>query len=207
MKKLKDALNRGHIVLDLVATDMKSAIQKAVHHMVADGILPEQTAEQVTAALLQREQNFPTAIGNATAVPHAYLDDIEEQFVLFVRLAHPLNLGAPDGIPTQFLFFLLGPPGSASTHLDTLAYVARLMSDDSFRYEAGEATSADDLKAALDKFTERTSPSTVVEEKHSGLAGGSCLVRIQFQDGNERSFINDMENPLCCYYAGVRLID
>jgi hypothetical protein len=45
----------------------------------------------------------------------------------------------------------------------------------------------------------------VVEEKHSTLSGGFCLVRIAFEDGEERAFINDMDSELCCYYAGVRL--
>ncbi len=36
----------------------------------------------------------------------------------------------------------------------------------------------------------------VVEEKHSDLPGGFCLVRILFKDGNERSFINDLDNHL-----------
>lgn len=46
----------------------------------------------------------------------------------------------------------------------------------------------------------------VVEEKHSSLEGGICLVRVLFDDGIERSFINDMDNEACCYYAGVRII-
>ncbi|RJQ14206.1 MAG: DUF3553 domain-containing protein [Nitrospiraceae bacterium] len=46
----------------------------------------------------------------------------------------------------------------------------------------------------------------VVEERHSNLSGGVCLVRILFEDGEERSFINDLESALCCYYAGVRII-
>lgn len=46
----------------------------------------------------------------------------------------------------------------------------------------------------------------VVEEKHSSLEGGLCLVRILFDDGIERSFINDLDNGACCYYAGVRSI-
>ena len=46
----------------------------------------------------------------------------------------------------------------------------------------------------------------VVEEKHSLLSGGFCLVRILFEDGNERSFINDMESECCCYYSGIRII-
>jgi len=46
----------------------------------------------------------------------------------------------------------------------------------------------------------------VVEERHSLLSGGFCLVRIAFEDGNERSFINDMEHECCCYYAGIRIL-
>ncbi|HCC68833.1 MAG TPA: DUF3553 domain-containing protein [Nitrospiraceae bacterium] len=46
----------------------------------------------------------------------------------------------------------------------------------------------------------------VVEEKHSLLSGGFCLVRILFEDGNERSFINDLNSESCCYYAGIRIL-
>ncbi len=46
----------------------------------------------------------------------------------------------------------------------------------------------------------------VVEEKHSLLSGGFCFVRILFEDGNERSFINDLESAHCCYYAGIRIL-
>ncbi len=46
----------------------------------------------------------------------------------------------------------------------------------------------------------------VVEEKHSSLSGGNCFVRILFEDGNERSFLNDMDSECCCYYAGIRVI-
>ncbi|HVN85057.1 MAG TPA: hypothetical protein VMW17_09455 [Candidatus Binatia bacterium] len=44
----------------------------------------------------------------------------------------------------------------------------------------------------------------VVEEMTSSVPGGTCLVRIKFQDGRQRTFNNDMENELCCYYFGVR---
>lgn len=45
----------------------------------------------------------------------------------------------------------------------------------------------------------------VIEEKHSILSGGLCFVRIVFQDGIERSFINDLDNEGCCYYLGLRI--
>ncbi len=45
----------------------------------------------------------------------------------------------------------------------------------------------------------------VIEEKHSTLPGGLCLVKVLFEDGMERAFINDLNSECCCYYAGLRL--
>ena len=45
----------------------------------------------------------------------------------------------------------------------------------------------------------------VVEERTSNLAGGISIVRVSFRDGVERSFINDLDNYNCCYYAGIRV--
>jgi hypothetical protein len=44
----------------------------------------------------------------------------------------------------------------------------------------------------------------VVEEMTSSLPGGTCLVRILFEDGQQRTFSNDMDSESCCYYFGVR---
>jgi hypothetical protein len=32
------------------------------------------------------------------------------------------------------------------------------------------------------------------------------MVRVLFDDGNERCFINDLNHQCCCYYSGLRLI-
>jgi hypothetical protein len=44
----------------------------------------------------------------------------------------------------------------------------------------------------------------VVEVMTSVVPGGTCIVRILFEDGKQRTFINDMDNELCCCYRGVR---
>ena len=69
MERIRDAFEQGHFVLDLKASDIVSASRKAVRHMVADGILPEQMADRVASALAQRERETPTAIGHAVGIP------------------------------------------------------------------------------------------------------------------------------------------
>lgn len=38
----------------------------------------------------------------------------------------------------------------------------------------------------------------------STVPGGTCLVRVKFEDGRQRTFSNDLDNQTCCYYFGVR---
>src|SRR5215468_9793977 len=45
---------------------------------------------------------------------------------------------------------------------------------------------------------------TVEEEMTSTVPGGTCLVRIKFQDGRHRPFSNDLDSQSCCYYFGLR---
>lgn len=45
---------------------------------------------------------------------------------------------------------------------------------------------------------------TVVEEMTSTIPGGTCLVRINFEDGRQRTFNNDLDAEMCCYYFGLR---
>ena len=44
----------------------------------------------------------------------------------------------------------------------------------------------------------------VVEERTSVVPGGTCLVRLLFEDGQQRTFNNDLDHEQCCYFFGLR---
>jgi len=46
----------------------------------------------------------------------------------------------------------------------------------------------------------------VVEERTSIVPGGTCLVRLLWEDGQQRTFNNDLDHEQCCYFFGVRKI-
>jgi len=171
MKLLQHAIADGSLVLDLDARDLRSVFRHVVELLAERGLLHADRRKEVEEALLERETLGSTAIGHAMAVPHAYLDCFERPTIVFVRLARPVNLGAPDGIPTRYVFLLLGPPGRAAEHLDTLANIARLMSDSEFRYDAGRVRTGEELLAALIRFDERMAPvpAPKVAEVSEGL--------------------------------------
>jgi len=46
----------------------------------------------------------------------------------------------------------------------------------------------------------------VTQVMTSVVPGGTCLVRIEFEDGQQRTFGNDLDSETCCYFFGVRRI-
>lgn len=158
MQLLNQALQQGMCILREEASDIQSVFRDVLALVVERGLLAREDQEKVLSLLLERERLSSTAIGHAVAVPHAYLSCFRKQVIVPVRLTHALNLGAPDGIPTRFIFVLMGPDDGTVDHVDTLMHIARLMADDEFRYEAGTAGTIQELQAALDRFLARTMP-------------------------------------------------
>ena len=166
-------------LLDLTAKGIEDLIPQVIDRMIGSGLLPAEERDNVINVFLEREQVVSTAIGNAVAVPHCYLETLPDPQIVFVRLKHGINLGAPDGTPTQYFFFLLGPTGRAAEHLDTLSLIARVMSDAEFRYELGEARTPLALRDALTHTLARTAKPSDLDDKHaaeiapaSGFGGG-----------------------------------
>ncbi|MEO2031840.1 MAG: PTS sugar transporter subunit IIA [Planctomycetaceae bacterium] len=183
LKQFRKALLDGCFLLDLDARDMPSIFRHVVNYLVARGTVAAAQQEDLKAALVSREELHSTAIGNAVAVPHAYSDAVQEPVIFFVRLAHAMNLGAPDGVAVQFMVILLGPTGAVEQHLDALANIARLMSDDEFRYDAAEAPTQLELITALDRFEARTAPKV---ERPDSLAWTGRLFGGVIQDIRRR---------------------
>ncbi len=46
----------------------------------------------------------------------------------------------------------------------------------------------------------------VVEERTSIVPGGTCLVRLLFADGRQRTFNNDLDHEQCAYFFGLRRV-
>ena len=198
MKILRKTFSSDDFCLfDVEVQNIESAFERVVQHLIDRKLVAPGARDEIIQGLIEREQKTSTAIGHALAVPHCYLDSMIEQKVIFVRLKDPLNLAAPDRIATRYLFVLLGPTAAAAAHLDTLALIARLMSDDEFRFELSQARNSQALQWALERAVERSTravPTTTTKVpdglEYSGRLGGGL--------------VNDIRRRLPCYAADLR---
>ncbi|MEM0924632.1 MAG: PTS sugar transporter subunit IIA [Planctomycetota bacterium] len=199
MKQLIESVAGGSCLLNVSATSMPDVIASAIGFLVESGRLPESQKQIVIDGMLERERLLPTVIGHACAVPHYYDDRIAEPAMVFIRLKRAVNLGAPDGIATRYFFVLLGPTDQTAQHLDTLASIARLMSDNVCHFEFTYSNSSQDVLDAIERHLHRSvlakppKPREVTEGLQTSLRPLSGLkadltrrlkhYRSDFQDG------------------------
>lgn len=200
MQGLTDAIAQQSVLLDLDASSAREIFEALMDLAVARKHLPADRRAALVETLLAREEESPTALGNSVAVPHVYAEGVVAPAIVFARLHKPVELGAPDHIPTQYVFLLLGPSKRSAEHLDTLAAIARLMSDEDFRYEAGEADSIEDLAEAIGRFEARTKAPR--PEVHTAVDDGLVFTG-KFAGGIRGDFRRRMRNYRADFTDGL----
>lgn len=184
MQSLLQSIDSGLVLLDVQAGTLPAAYEQMIAALVEKGSIAAADRQQVLDGLHARERRGTTAIGHALAVPHVYLDCIPEPMIAIARLKHGINAGAPDGAPTRFVFLLLGPRGATEDHLDALANVARLMSDDEFRYLALRARNTRELHEAIEaRFSGEVAAARLatygVGLRHTGRPFGGIVADVR----------------------------
>ena len=169
MQTIRAAIEDARVDLQVRSRDLDEILGVAVDLALRSRGLDAAHRQTLIDALLAHSEDS-AAIGHAVAVPHCYIEGIFKTPVsVFLRLEHPVNLDAPDGVPTRFLFVLMGPPGDADGHLDELMHIARLTTDSEFRYDLSEARTPTDLLIALDAHAERKAVPAPTEAADEGL--------------------------------------
>jgi len=84
-------------------------------------------------ALLSREEVMSTAVGSGIAIPHVRKfgsESLKYDAVYIAYLFEPIDWKSPDGVPVHTLFLVLA--ADENSHLQILAQIANLASDESF---------------------------------------------------------------------------
>ena len=154
--------------LNIAANTIEEVVDHLLGDLISKGEIQAGDLNEIKAELTGREKLSSTAIGHSLAVPHAYLECVDHPIIAIGRTKHGINAGAPDGYPVRFVFLLLGPLGATAEHLDSLANIARLMSDNEFRFLAISAQNVEELKAAV----ELRMSGTLAAEHHAAVGAG-----------------------------------
>ncbi|TWT83035.1 PTS system fructose-specific EIIABC component [Planctomycetes bacterium CA13] len=202
MQLVEKSFHEDRCILGLDASGLEDAIHKITAELVRRGLIDQEQSDVLSAQLLDRERTSATAIGRAVAVPHAYSDVLSEPLVVFARLEHPINVGAMDGVPVSYIFMLIGPEAAARQHIDTLAAIARFMSDSEARFELRHAEGSAGLAEAFRHYEGRIAPGETAAEadryrglRWTGRLGGGLVGDLRRRLPRYASDIRDGLHP------------
>ena len=144
-------LSERRVIPDMSAGTRDEVLEEMVSHFVAAGDLSEPSQGAVVEALAAREERVSTGIGHGVAIPHCYSDSLNDPVALFGRSRSGIDFNACDTAVVHFVILLVVPENQPTSHLQTLAVIARLFSQHAVREKMTEASTAGDLLRALEQ--------------------------------------------------------
>ena len=107
------------------------------------------SSNDVFESLLTRERLGGTGVGHGVAIPHGRLKDNSLTLGAFIKLQTGVDYDAADRQPVDLLFALLVPKESTDEHLQVLAQLAKIFSNEDFRKQLRDANSSDEIYQLL----------------------------------------------------------
>ena len=160
--RIIDLLKADAISLNASVSTKNEAIDKMVALHAGAGNLND--AETYKGAILARESQSSTAIGEGIAVPHAKSDSVKVPGLAAITVPGGVDYGAPDGMPSDILF-MIAAPLDGDLHLEILSRLMVMLMDPAFCAKLRAAKTPAEYLAIIDKAeAEKYPEEPVVKE-------------------------------------------
>ena len=141
--EMADMIDRRLVSLSLDAKDKEEAIQKICRMMYDAGKVTDYN--EYLAGVKARELEFATGMGNGIAIPHCKNSCVKAAAFTLVKLKNPIEWGALDNEPVDYVIMLAAPDSSDNVHLKMLSQLAVSLMDDDFRESLKDAADVDQI--------------------------------------------------------------
>jgi fructose PTS system EIIBC or EIIC component len=157
--KVTELLRKDIMLMDLQSTTRNEVIDEMIaslekHHVINN-------ADQFKEAILKREEQATTGLGNGIAMPHAKTVAVNEATVLFAKSNKGVDYESLDGEPTYLFFMIAVPDGLYDTHLQALAALSRSLLDEKFIEGLKSAKTPDEVVNIFRKREEESEEKEV----------------------------------------------
>ena len=142
--RLAEILTPQRVRCEIEASSRKRVLEYLGEVFAQD--IPQLTSLEITEELMARERLGSTGVGKGVALPHARLAQTDAAWGAFVQLKRAVPFGSIDDEPVDLIFALLVPNHSTKEHLELLAQLAGLFSQNEFRAKLRQSPQV------LDKF-------------------------------------------------------
>jgi PTS system nitrogen regulatory IIA component len=128
---LKKVLSPDTVWADLKADSKQGIIEEMVDRLLAAGKISDR--DTVLEAVLEREAKMSTGMQNGVAIPHGKTDSIKELVAAVGIHQNGVDFDSMDGAPSFIFIMTLSPTKRTGPHIQFLAEVSRLISQQAER--------------------------------------------------------------------------
>ncbi|MFE0505962.1 PTS fructose transporter subunit IIABC [Peribacillus butanolivorans] len=182
--KITDLLKLDTIIIDLQSDTKQAVIDELSGKLAkADKLNDENTFK---AAILKREEQSTTGIGEGIAIPHAKTNSVKTPAICFGKSVSGIDYESLDGQPAHLFFMIAASEGANTDHLETLSRLSSLLMDTNFRSRLISATSKEEVLGIInqkeqeadveerEEQEEQRTSATAISTKGKVLAVTAC---------------------------------
>ncbi|WP_214826273.1 PTS fructose transporter subunit IIABC [Exiguobacterium algae] len=146
--KITDLLQRDTIQLNLRSGSKREVIEELVDVLDHAGKLHDRDGYR--DAILQRENESTTGLGEGIAIPHAKTKAVKAPAIAFGR-SSGVDYEALDGQPSRLFFMIAAGEDANNEHLETLSKLSVYLMDPAFQEQLYAANSESDVIRAIEE--------------------------------------------------------
>lgn len=174
--RIIDLLKKEAIALNTNAVSKSEAIDHLIVLHKKAGNLSD--ADTYKNAILEREKQGTTAIGEGIAVPHAKSESVKTPGLAALTLTDGVDYGAPDGKPSDILF-MIAAPLDGDLHLEILSRLMVMLMEPDFCQALRNAKTADEFLNIInnkekEKYPDAPKPQNTKNNSYRILAVTAC---------------------------------
>jgi nitrogen PTS system EIIA component len=124
--------DKGQVLLGSEASDKWALISSMIEALALSESLQRHSPiskEDLLKAVVDREEDRPTGLGNGFAFPHGRIKGFTGVGLCVAIPAAPIDFNAPDGKPAEIVVLMVVPENQPQVALKYMAQFARLISD------------------------------------------------------------------------------
>lgn len=159
--RIIDLLKAQSIELNASVSSKDEAIDKLISLHQSAGNLAD--VEKYKEAILAREAQGSTAIGEGIAVPHAKSDSVKVPALSAITVKGGVDYQAPDGKPSDILF-MIAAPLDGNLHLEILSRLMVMLMEPEFCEALRNAKTTDEFLSIIDKKESEKYPDEPKQE-------------------------------------------
>jgi len=141
--RITDLLKTDTMVINLSAAAKEAVLDELIAKLDEAGRLNNR--EEMKQAILAREAQGSTGIGEGIAIPHAKTPAVKTPAIAFGLSREGIDFDSLDGQKAHLFFMIAATADANQAHLATLALLSQMLMDESFRQELLRAETAEQV--------------------------------------------------------------